>query len=78
MARRVALLSLPWLLSLVAMVSMILLLFVLTTSTTACGADEDTVEGKACEYGSNDPDLQCVQGYHCVPHPDGDRCEPDE
>jgi hypothetical protein len=40
-----------------------------------CTADDDTVEGKACVYGSTNPDEQCVAGYECVAHPDGARCE---
>jgi len=41
----------------------------------ACTADEDTVEGKACVAGSTNPAEQCVQGYKCVPYPEGARCE---
>jgi hypothetical protein len=60
-----------------ALLSLILLLLLLLMvgSIAACGTDEDTVEGKRCEYGSDDPDLQCVEGYRCVPGPDGAFCE---
>lgn len=60
-----------------AMLSFILTLLLLLTLAFvgACGTDEDTVEGKRCEYGSDDPDLQCVDGYRCVPGPDGAFCE---
>lgn len=46
-----------------------------TLLLAGCTADDDTVEGKACVFGSNDPAEQCVAGYICVPHPDGARCE---
>ena len=50
-------------------------LLLMLAPAQGCTADDDTVEGKACVYGSTNPDEQCVAGYECVAHPDGARCE---
>ncbi len=52
----------------------ILLLFFLIL-LFACGADENTVEGKQCVPKTTDTSKTCVQGYTCVCGLDGCFCE---
>ena len=40
-----------------------------------CSADEESIEGKKCEIGSDDPLKKCGPGYKCVARPEGMLCE---
>jgi hypothetical protein len=56
----------------------LLVVLLVGSLAAACTVDEDSVEGKSCVLNSPNPEEQCVQGYKCVPYPEGARCEKDK
>jgi len=46
--------------------------------TTACAADDESIEKKKCDIGAVDKEQQCIKDYHCECEGPSCFCVPDQ